>query len=256
MIFLNLVDIMSGIILKNGEEDRNMNKLIKFLKNECRGWSVIEVLWLCVASTVILGLSLYWKEGALGIIMAVSGVVCVILTGKGKISSYIFGTINTVLYAYVALKAHYYGEVMLNMIYYFPMNFIGWFLWKGHMNEDTKEIIKERLKPKYQAIMLAACCICIYVYGLILKMLGGNLPFVDSMSTVVSIFAQILCVRRYMEQWILWIIVDVVTIIMWTVDFLNGGETIATLLMWIIYLINAIIMFVKWNNESKKVTSI
>ena len=34
--------------------------------------------------------------------------------------------------------------------------------------------------------------------------------------------------------------------------FINGGENIATLLMWIVFLLNSVIMFVKWNRESGK----
>ena len=54
----------------------------------------------------------------------------------------------------------------------------------------------------------------------------------------------------YTEQWILWIIVDVVTVIMWLIALINGTGSIAVLLMWCIYLINAVIMYVKWRNET------
>lgn len=87
--------------------------------------------------------------------------------------------------------------------------------------------------------------------GLLLSRLGGNLPYVDSTSTVLSVVAQILCVRRYREQWLLWIVVNVVTVIMWIFAFWNGGESVAALLMWSIYLINAVIMYQKWSKEAK-----
>lgn len=228
-----------------------MASIKKFFKNEVYGWSKFEVIWLVVATVVILGLSIYWHESIIGIIAALTGVICVILTGKGKISSYVFGTINTVLYAYIALGAKYYGEVMLNMLYYLPMNFVGFITWKKYINSETQEVEKRKLTFKWQGIIAILCAICVYVYGLVLKKLGGSLPFIDSMSTVLSVFAQILCVKRYMEQWLLWIVVDVVTVIMWIAAFFNGGESIATLLMWSVYLLNAIFMFVKWYKESK-----
>lgn len=89
-------------------------------------------------------------------------------------------------------------------------------------------------------------------YGVVLKVLNGTLPLVDSMSTVFSVFAQFLCIKRYMEQWVLWIIVDVVTVIMWTYAFINGTGDMATVLMWSIYLINAIFMFIKWRKDTKE----
>lgn len=223
-----------------------------FIKKELTGWKKIEVVWLCLAVAVTVGLSLYWKDNIIGILAATTGVMCVVLTGKGKISSYIFGMVNTVLYAYISFGAKYYGEVMLNLLYYVPMNVVGWILWKKNMNEESNEVVKERLTLKWQVIVVLVSAAGIYLYGLLLKVLGGSLPFVDSMSTVLSVVAQILCVKRLMEQWVIWIVVDVVTVIMWAINFANGGENIATLIMWSVYLLNAIFMFVKWYRESKK----
>ena len=229
-----------------------MSGFKKFVKSEFTGWKPFDVIWLVFATAVILGLSIYWKDTWISLGAAVTGVICVILTGKGKRSSFIFGTVNTVLYAIVAMGAKYYGEVMLNLIYYLPLNFVGFVAWKKHMNDESGEVIKERLNLKQSAVIYAITAIAIVIYGYILKRLGGNLPYIDSMSTVISVVAQILCLKRLMEQWVLWIVVDVVTVIMWAINFMNGGESIATLAMWSIYLVNAFIMFFHWYREAKK----
>lgn len=229
-----------------------MNQTAKqFIKRELTGWRTLELVWLAAATAVILGLSLYWGDSPASILAAVTGVWCVILTGKGKRSSFLFGTINVIFYALIALKARYYGEVMLNILYYLPMNFVGWFAWKKHMNEETGEVIKQRLPRKQGLFVYGLTAAAIFLYGLVLRAMGGSLPFVDSMSTVVSVTAQILSVRRLVEQWVLWIVVDVVTVIMWGVHFAQGGETVATLAMWSVYLLNAIIMYIRWNREGK-----
>ena len=228
-----------------------MSGLKKFLKSEFTGWKPFDVIWLVLATAVILGLSIYWKDTWISLGAAVTGVICVILTGKGKRSSFIFGVVNTVLYAIVAMEAKYYGEVMLNLIYYLPLNFVGFVAWKKHMSDESGEVIKERLNLKQSAVIYAITAIAIVIYGYILKRLGGNLPYIDSMSTVISVVAQILCLKRLMEQWVLWIVVDVVTVIMWAINFINGGESIATLAMWSIYLVNAFIMFFHWYREAR-----
>ena len=227
-----------------------MSGFKKFLKSELTGWKAFDVIWLLLATAVILGLSIYWEDTWMSLIAAITGTWCVILTGKGKRSSFIFGIVNVVFYAIVALEAKYYGEVMLNLLYYFPMNFVGWFVWKKHMNDQTGEVIKERLTLKKSAIVYALTAVAIFIYGFILDRLGGNLPYIDSMSTVISVVAQILSIKRLMEQWVLWIVVDVVTVIMWAIHFAQGGETIATLAMWAVYLVNAVIMFVRWYKEA------
>jgi len=230
-----------------------VEKISKFVRNELSGWKMWEILWISISTATILVLSIYWNESLVGIISAITGVVCVVLTGKGKVSSYIFGMVNTVLYAYISYGAKYYGEVMLNLLYYAPMNVVGWVMWNKHISEDTKEVEKKKMKGDSRIIVLIGASIGVFFYGLILKKMGGNLPLTDSLSVVLSIIAQILCVKRLMEQWVLWIIIDVVMVIMWIMAFFNGGESVATLIMWSIYLVNAVIMFVKWNRESRSV---
>ena len=230
----------------------NSKDLKNYLKSELHGWKLWELLWLALATAVILGLSLYWKDNWISLLAAVTGVWCVILTGKGKRSSFLFGTINTIFYSWISFQARYFGEVMLNMLYYLPMNFVGWFVWKQHMNEETGEVVKTKLSLQSSAVIYGLTAAAIFLYGLVLRAMGGNLPFIDSMSTVDSITAQILSIKRLREQWVLWIAVDAVTVFMWAVNFMKGGETSATLAMWSVYLINAVIMFVKWDREAKQ----
>lgn len=213
-------------------------------------WKTWEIFWIVFSSFVILFTSLYWKDNLIGIVAALTGIWCVILTGKGKISSFYFGTINTILYALLAWEAKYWGEVMLNVLYYIPTNFIGIYFWKKNLNKESQEVKKEKLSLKSSVVVYSLLVISTFIYGFILKLLNGNLPFIDSMSTVFSIFAQILCIKRCREQWILWIIVDVVTVFMWIYAFISGTGDFATILMWSIYLINAILMLIKWTKES------
>ena len=226
--------------------------MYKFLKGELTGWRKTDVIWLLISTSAILGLSIHWQDNVIGILSAVTGVWCVILTGKGKRSSFIFGTFNVLFYAYIAFGAQYYGEVMLNLLYYFPMNFVGWSAWKKHMNSETGEVKKCRLPFKKGILIYSLTILAVFLYGLLLKFLNGKLPFVDSMSAVVSVTAQILSVWRLTEQWILWIVVDIVTVIMWWINFSQGQENISMLLMWSIYLLNAVFMFIHWNREAKE----
>ena len=66
-----------------------------------------------------------------------------------------------------------------------------------------------------------------------------------------SIIAMIISIGMFAEQWWIWIIVDVVTIYMWFLNFQQGNENIATLIMWCVYLLNAIFMCYKWEINIK-----
>ena len=230
-----------------------MEKIKGFINNELKNWNKFDYLWMLIANAVIIGVSLYFHDTAIGIISSVTGIICVILTGMGRMSNFIFGTINIIAYAIVAYKATYYGEVMLNVFYYLPTNIIGWFMWKKHMNDENGEVVKRKLTLKMEIIIAVLSIVGIFAYGYLLsKYTNDALPYTDSMSTILSIVAQFLLLKRYMEQWIIWIVVDGVSIFMWIMAFFNGGESIATLLMWSVYFINAIFMFIKWYRESKE----
>ena len=227
-----------------------MEKIIGALKKDFLGWKKWQILWIVFANVMILGVSLYLGDTVIGILASLTGVTCVILCGMGKVSNYFFGTINVLLYAIVAWNAKYYGDVMLNLFYYFPTNMIGWVAWIKHMDKEKNEVYKKRMTWKQDVMLAFISVVGVLGYSYVLKLLGGNLPMVDSMSTVFSVIAQILMIKRFMEQWIIWIIVDIVSVIMWVAAFFNGGESIAVLIMWSVFLVNAVIMFVKWLKES------
>ena len=229
-----------------------MKNMLHWIKREFTGWKKWQIAWMVLANCIILGVSLFMGDTVIGIFASLTGVTCVILCGMGKVSNYFFGTINVILYAIVAWQAKYYGDVMLNLLYYFPTNILGWLIWSKHIDQEKNEVYKERMTIKQNILLTIISVVGVLGYSYILKVLGGNLPVVDSMSTVFSVIAQILMIKRFMEQWIIWIIVDIVSVIMWIAAFFNGGESIAVLMMWSVYLVNAIVMFVKWLKESKE----
>lgn len=119
------------------------------------------------------------------------------------------------------------------------------------MNAETHEVEKKEMKFKGKLILGASVLGATIGYGYLLKLMGGALPYIDALSTVVSVVAMIVSIKMYAEQWILWIVVDIVTVIMWAIAFAQGNDSIATLLMWIVYLVNAVVMYVKWVKEAK-----
>ena len=223
----------------------------EFLKHEFTGWKKHEVCWLILACGIITGLSIYWGDNLMGIISSTTGVACVVCTGKGKLSAYIFGLVNSILYAIIAYKAKLYGETMLNALYYVPMQFIGFYIWNKNMNSDTHEVNKKYMTNHGRIFLLLSVLMATYLYGLVLRCLGDAMPFVDSFTTVSSVVAMIISVKMFAEQWWIWVAVDIFSIYMWWCNFQSGSDNMATLLMWIVYLGNAIIMLVRWEKEAK-----
>lgn len=224
-----------------------MNSIIK---NELIGWKKWEISWLLIACITITILSIYWGDSLMGIVSATTGVASVVCTGKGKLSAYTFGLINSILYAIISYEAKLYGETMLNALYYVPMQFVGFYVWSKHMNNNTKEVEKRHMTWNGRFILLISIIVSTYLYGLLLNHLGDAMPFIDSFTTASSIIALIISVSMYAEQWWIWVAVDIFSVYMWWCNFASGSDNMATLLMWVVYLGNAIIMLIKWEKES------
>lgn len=180
-------------------------------------------------------------------IAAISGILCVVLCAKGKKTQYIWGVINVIGYVIIAWINKYYGEVMLNALYYLPSQFIGYYLWNKHHNKDNDKVEGNKLNLKKSILLVVFCLIGIILYKEILDLLGGNKTLLDSASTTISIFANLLMMLRYREQWLLWIIIDVITVIMWII----AGDFIMVT-MWSVYLINAFYGYYNWSKISKE----
>ena len=64
------------------------------------------------------------------------------------------------------------------------MHCIGWFAWRRHMNAVSAEVVKRRLPPGQALALYGLTALAVLLYGLLLQMLGGRLPYVDALGTV------------------------------------------------------------------------
>ena len=158
------------------------------LVGDFKGWKKLEYLWLFLAVGIISILCYTWKSSPIDYISCITGVLCVILVAKKKTSNYIYGFVNLVLYAYLAHKNKLYGDFMLNAFFYFPMQFIGFYLWNKFSNVETRSLsIKNTIKLSLTALLV------ILAYSNILKSMGGIATLADSTSTVLSIIEKSIC---------------------------------------------------------------
>jgi nicotinamide mononucleotide transporter len=180
-------------------------------------------------------------------IAAISGILCVVLCAKGKKSQYIWGLLNIIGYVIIAWINKYYGEVMLNALYYLPSQFIGYYIWNKHMNKENDKVEGNKLNLKKSILLVTVCIVGILLYKELLDLLGGNGTLLDSASTTISIFANLLMMLRYREQWLLWIIIDAITVVMWLI-----AKDFIMVTMWSVYLINAFYGYYNWTKISKE----
>ena len=172
-------------------------------------------------------------------------------SNNGRFLHYIFGIFNSGAYGYIAFSQKLYGDAMLNWCWYLPMMAVGILLWRRKMDENSC-IIKNRLSWRGRVVALLLCLTGILLYALLLRYAGGAMPVIDSATTVLSVAAMILTVRRCVEQWIMWIAVNLISVGMWAKVFVEQGNSIATLIWWMIMLITGVVFFIQWISDMKR----
>ena len=225
-----------------------MSKVKKFFAD----WTMFEKSWLVLSSVLIVVLSLMWGDSMLAIFSSLTGIISVVLCAKGKIENYFFGFLNAITYAYLCYQAHIFGETMYNILM-IPMIIIGVVSWKKNMEADDSEVKARNLTPMGWVILVVGSISAVAAYGFILKLIGGEFALVDATSTVFSVIATILMLARYSEQWIMWVVVNVVSVVLWAMAFANGeGSGITYLVMWIAYLFNSVYGYINWRRMAAK----
>lgn len=187
---------------------------------------------------------------AINSLSAICGVLCVVLCATGKKSQYYFGFVNIATYIIIAMIGKFYGQVALNALYYLPTQFVGMYMWKKHMNDQTNAVKSKKMSAKQIVLYLLATMLGITICHYILDILGGNQTWLDSTTLIISLVANALMVLRYKEQWALWIVVDAITVTMW---FISGD--LIQVSMWSVYLLNAFYGFYKWSKMTEPLTT-
>lgn len=208
--------------------------------------------WFLIAGVVASNIIYSVLEGnvdVIGSLAGIAGVLCVVLVAKGSIWNYLFGIVNVSLYAYISYKASLYGDAVLNALYYVPMQFIGWWQWRrrgaavsrDEAAESGGQVKARRFSWRQRIFLVAGCTVAVIAGGFVLRHFGDPQPFKDSTTTVLSIVAQALMAMAFMEQWALWIVTNVVSVVMWAICLSEGQAHAGVMvIMWSFYLLNSI----------------
>ncbi|QKJ86427.1 Nicotinamide riboside transporter PnuC [Paramixta manurensis] len=178
------------------------------------------------------GYDLSWIEG----IGTLAGLLCIWLASKEKLINYLFGLINVSLFAAIFFQIQLYASLLLQL-FFFVANLYGWYAWSRQTTDNQSEL-KIRWLPLPKAIGWGAVCVVAIalmtafidpVFAFLTKIsvavlhqLGLQVtmpvlqpdafPFWDSCMMVLSIVAMILMTRKYVENWLLWVIINVISV--------------------------------------------
>lgn len=190
------------------------------------------------------GLSLGWNIFVL--IASFIGTLATIICAKGKMSYYVWGFAQTIMFLILNLELRLWVE-SAEQIYYLITMIVGVFVWKKNLNKTTIEIQAKKLTiPKLIFVIFGLFIASIIIYNVDV-LLDGAAPLLDTLSLSIAIIANLLCTLCYKEQWILWFALDIIQTIMY---FVIGQPIMA--IMYIAWTINCVYGWYNWSKGEKK----
>ncbi len=184
---------------------------------------------------------------------SVAGIIAVWLATRSHILSWPIGLINISLSFIVFWQVQLYSDVFLQ-IYFFVIGVYGWYNWKYELKEKIPiKTLSQESKIKYSIIIITLSLIVglfiSYIHLLLPKIFNkpASFAYVDTFVAIASIVANTLLAKRILENWILWIIINLICIVLY---FIKEIPFIA--FQFFIFLIIAIIGHNKWKKEHTK----
>lgn len=174
------------------------------------------------------------------------GLIYLWLEYKASIYLWIASIVMPAIYLVVYYQAGLYADFGIN-IYYLVVAVYGWFLWKyGHTAtndaNNTCELPVTHVPRKHllplTLIFLTSFLLIAY---LLIHFTDSNVPWLDSLTTALSIIGMWMLARKYLEQWWVWIAVDVISAGLYIYKDLNF-----TAALYALYAIIAIFGYLKW----------
>jgi nicotinamide mononucleotide transporter len=138
-------------------------------------------------------------------------LVNVWLVSRADIRNYPFGIVSVILYAWVFWTQRLYANFWLQVAFFLPMQFIGWWVWLRTGPEKDDDLPVAGLSTTARAGWIGASIVGTGLVGLLMSRTTNNpQPYVDAFTTVGSVIGQYMLTRKWMENWIAWLAVDVV----------------------------------------------
>lgn len=144
-------------------------------------------------------------------IAALLGIVNIVLLIRRSIWNYPFGLAMVALYARIFFDARLYSDALLQ-IFFFVIQLYGWWAW-WRAGGGREPVAVLRLTPAARALWIAAIVLITLAWGAIMhRYTDAAYPWWDGAVAIASVAAQILLARRLIENWLLWIVVDLMAI--------------------------------------------
>lgn len=193
------------------------------------------------------------QTGWLEFIAVIAGIASVWFSRKEHILVYPVGLINTLIYVYLSIKGHLFGEASVN-IYYSAMSIYGWILWSKIDRGSHKPVLQITYSTAkewlYQLLFFAAFYLLLFFSLTWLQQAFAPeaIPWADAFASASAYTGMWLMARKKVESWIWWIATNIASIPLY---FVKGY--VFTSVQFLVLLILAIAGWIEWKRRADRI---
>jgi nicotinamide mononucleotide transporter len=175
----------------------------------------------------------------------VLGLVYIYLSVRQKIWTWPFGIATSVVYAFVFFASRFYAGMGLQ-IYYVAMSVYGWYFWlRGKRSVESKELPVSNITSRQMGWSISIFLISfISIYFFLSSHTDSPVPLMDALTTSLSIVATWMLARKILENWLIWIIANLLSIGLYM--FQNLWPTV---ILFSTYEVLAIVGYFQWKHS-------
>ncbi|MDA7731047.1 nicotinamide riboside transporter PnuC [Flavobacteriaceae bacterium] len=187
------------------------------------------------------------KDIVLEIIAVVFGLLSVWYSKNNNILVFPTGMISTTIFIYLLYKWVLLGDMMINA-YYFVMSIYGWFIWTRKENNTVTPITRmNSYEKKIGVLIFLSSLMFVYLVYVYFDKWGTITSYIDNLTTAIFFVGMWLMAKRKIENWIFWIIADIISIPL----YFYKGLTF-TSLQYLIFTFIAIAGYYSWKKILNK----
>jgi len=176
------------------------------------------------------------------IVASVLGVTYIIFLAKESLWAWVFGFFSTLIYTIIFWEGALVSSSLLNF-YYMIMAFYGFYSWNKGREEERLKISIRPLSYHLKSISIGIFLTLTIGY-LSTTYTDAKFAYIDSLIMVFSIIATWMVTQKILENWLYWLVIDSVAIIL----YWNNGYLV-TVILFTLYIILGIFGYIKWKKE-------
>jgi nicotinamide mononucleotide transporter len=171
------------------------------------------------------------------------GLANIVLIVQRSVWNYPFALAMVALYAVIFWQEKLYSDSGLQ-VFFFVINVYGWWSWLAN-RQQAGEVIVRRMPAKALVLWMGGSALAILIWGALMqRFTDASFPWWDGAIAMLSIAAQILMTRRYLENWYWWIVVNLISIPLYLIKDLNK-----TAGLYVMFLAVAIWGLIEWQRS-------